>query len=97
MPGVFNPSLQDFPTAVSRSALVFLPEASSLPACSVRTARAVVAVPVVPTQPLVQAANARSAAESGAAQLAHSGSALADSSAGLRADDSTRAVVPVVL
>ena len=41
--------LQDFLTAVSRSASVFLPETSSLPACSVRTARAVVVVPVVPT------------------------------------------------
>ena len=86
-----------FPTAVSRSASVFLPETFSLPPCSVRTARAVVVVPVVPTLPRARAANARLAVESWAAQLAQSGSALADYSAGLPADDSARAVVPAEL
>ena len=74
-----------YATAVSRSASVFLPETSSLPACSVRAARAVV-VPVVPS------AGARSGLRTlarrrshGAAELAHSGWTLADYSAGLRA------------
>lgn len=97
MPIVFSLSLQDFPTGVSRFASVFLPETSSLPACSVRTARAVVVVPVVPTQPGVRAAHARSAAESWVAELVQPGWVLVDYSAGLRADDSARPVVPAAL
>ena len=49
--------LQDFLTAVSRSASVFLPETSSLPACSVRAARAVVVVAVSPRRSHAQVAN----------------------------------------
>jgi len=94
---VFNPSLQNIPTAVSRSASVFLPETSFLPACSEQTARAVVVVPVVPTQPRVRAAQARSAAQSWAAELAPADWAPVDYSAGLRADDSARAVFPAAL